>query len=246
MFRKSIWFAAAGLLLALGVFGAGTALAQSDPYNGRTFERSPSYGPPGTVISVSGTGCIENGQPYEKAIVRLARRASPDETPFDKSQDYPIHPDGTWGGDFVVPQEAPRDDYKLGADCQAADMVFPGPETDFYVGDSLPTTPSPTPIISASPASSPSPAKPTYKPSPSPERSPSVIAATPSPSPSPSPQQTKSPQAAPASETGHHSAIPILVVAAALVIAALSGTGFIFLRRRLSQRRDGINPPGDL
>jgi cell division septation protein DedD len=220
MLGKSVWFAAAGLLFAPGLFGAGAALAQGDPYNGRTFARTPDQGPPGIVIKVSGTGCIYQGQPYEEAEVRIVNRNF--DTPFEH---YPIQADGTWGGDFVIPLAAPPGDYTFHTICRASDMVFGVPDLPFKVIN--PNSPSPSPSSTPSPSPRPKP-----KPKPSPSPSPSVVAATPSPSPSPSPQQTKSPEAAPASETSHRSAAPILAALAILLAAALALRGAMIARRR--------------
>jgi hypothetical protein len=226
MLRKSVWFAAAGLLFAPGLFGAGAALAQGDPYNGRTFSRSPDQGPPGIVIKVSGTGCIYQGQPYEHAHVYFYRVAQSESEAFGKRQDYAIYADGTWGGDLGVPLEAPFGDYILHASCIASDMVFDAGELPFKVND--PNSPSPSPLLSPSPNPSPSPRS---KPKLSPKPSPSVVAVA-SPFPSPSPQQTKSPEAAPASETSHRSAAPILAALAILLAATLGLGGALIARRR--------------
>jgi hypothetical protein len=128
--------------MALGAVGVLNAVAASAQYGNRTFERSPAEGPRGTVIRVSGTGCALDGQPFQYAYVRLARRSGEDGgPPYDTNQKYPIGADGSWAGDFVVPQEAPPGNYSMTADCVADDMVLPAGESTFFVNSDPPIPP---------------------------------------------------------------------------------------------------------
>ena len=204
---------------------ASTALAQSDPYNGRTFTRTPAVGPPGTVIHVSGTGCSYQGKPYDNAYVTLI--GSTFNGPDDQ---YPIKADGTWLGDYTVPMNASFGDYKLTSNCQAADMVFVGPSQPFTVG--YPPTPKPT--VAAPPTHPPTP-RPTHvsSPAPSPVATPSpnpVALATDLPTPTPSPSEFGRPSTAPISPRGSALGPTFLIIAAVLACAAV-------VRRVLVRRR---------
>ena len=132
-------------LSILGVLDAETAAAQF------TFERSPAEGPRGTVIKVSGTGCIENGKPYEYAYLFFSY-AEPGGQPYDTSQQYPIRPDGTWAGDFVVPQDAPTGHYGMRASCVADDQFFLAGESTFFVNSNPPIPPPSTATTSTTSA----------------------------------------------------------------------------------------------
>ena len=203
---------------------ASTALAQSDPYNGRTFTRTPAVGPPGTVIHVSGTGCSYQGQPYQYAHAGLVRRGY--SGPYLQ---YPIKADGSWSGDYVVPSGTPFGDYTLAADCQAADMVFVVPSQPFTVGYA------PSPMSTATP-------RPTRPPTPRPTQ---TLLASPSPAATPSPSPVALATSVPAPtmppELGKPSTVPIsprssalgptfLIIAAVLACAAV-------VRRVLVRRR---------
>lgn len=212
---------------------AGSARAEHHSYENRTFERSPAEGLPGAVIQVWGTGCIENGKPYENASVWLVNRA------FDAPlQRYAIRSDGTWGGDFTVPREAPPGDYRLDANCRADDMVFPIGYQDFRVLDPSPapttTTTSPTTTTTTSSSTStPMSRTATSKPASSPPSTDPALA-----SPPPSEPTVESPPSVPVAvakppeepSDGGDSPVPV-VLAAALVM--VGGTlGALRLRRR--------------
>lgn len=203
--------------------------AEDPIYGNRTFERSPSFGPPSTVISVSGTGCIESGKPYTEARVWLSRRGDQAGDPYDTSENYAIRPDGTWSGELRVPMEAPEGRYVLDASCRADDMVFRSGEADFYVGESIPISspPSPAPSVTTAPRR-PEPAGPAVVlPSPSPSSKQATIVAVSSASPSP---RVTSSEDAPG-RLGSASLLPL-----SLAAVALAGLGTWGFRRWLSRR----------
>lgn len=139
---------ALALACLLALVGSGPARGEHHAYENGTFDRSPAEGFPGTVIQVSGTGCIENGTPYETASVWLYNSR------FDAPlRHYPVRSNGTWGGEFAVPVESPPGDYQLEASCRADDMVFPIGYQSFRVLDPWPPTSAP-PTTSAAPTTS--------------------------------------------------------------------------------------------
>ena len=204
------------LACLLSLLATGPAAAQSDPYNGRTFSRTPAEGPPGTIIHVSGTGCIYQGKPYDNAYVDLFNHSfsGPDVA-------YSIGSDGSWGGTFTVPLNTPFDTYTLSAYCQAADMQFTSGQLTFVVG----YPPPPKPTATATPRHSPTP-QPTHTPSPTP---PVAVAVTPSPSPvslttrpaAPPPSNIGKPNTSPISRRGSILGPAFLIIAAVLVCAAV-------------------------
>ena len=133
--RTAVGLTLCSVLAILSVVNGGAASAQF------TFERSPAEGPRGTVIKVSGTGCIENGKPYERASLYFSRRAAEGGISFARFQDYPIREDGTWAGDYVVPQEAPPGNYLMQASCVADDQYFLAGESTFVVNSDPPIPP---------------------------------------------------------------------------------------------------------
>ena len=146
--RTAVGIMLSCVLAILSVVNGGAASAQF------TFERSPAEGPRGTVIKVSGTGCIEGGKPYQQAHIHFYRRAGQEGGGFDTFQDYPIRSDGTWSGDLVVPQEAPPGNYGIGVTCEADDMSFPVGEADFVVNSDPPIPPPSTTTTTTSTSTS--------------------------------------------------------------------------------------------
>lgn len=136
------------LVSLVGLFARGPARAEHHAYENRTFDRSPAEGFPGAVIHVRGTGCIENGKPYQEADVLLGNG-----TFASGFQRYKVRPDGTWGGEYTISAQAPPGDYRLNADCIADDMVFPIGYQNFRVLDPSPPTSAPS-TTAASPTSS--------------------------------------------------------------------------------------------
>ena len=98
-------------LVAAGCSWIGTASAQT----ARSFYRSPAEGPPGTLIAVSGKGCIDGVTPYESATVTMTRKGG--QRP-ESSDVYPVQRDGTWGGELIVSYDAPLGAYTLSASCK--------------------------------------------------------------------------------------------------------------------------------
>lgn len=104
-----------------------------------TVELSSTTSGPGGRVDMAGTGCLLNGVPLERATALLSRRAlSPDTTPFDSSVAFPVGPDGTWSGRFLVPAEAPPGQYQIAFDCGAADFLLHMMDVDFTVTASPP------------------------------------------------------------------------------------------------------------
>lgn len=167
--------AALAIMLAVGA-----AWAQ---YGDRTMTRTPDHGKPGTVITITGTGCIEDGKPYDSALLMVSYKGDPRRS--ENYTDVPVHDDGTFEGKVAVPDDAPPGDYVVSVDCSADDMVHQVGREPFTVDG---TSPSPTP--SATPPSHPNrmptPSRthnPTSSPSPrvatSPSRSATHVAAPP-------------------------------------------------------------------
>lgn len=227
------------------VMSAAPLVAQASASGEPTFERSPAEGYPGTVVNVSGEGCIEGGKPYEEASVLLGNGT------FDGPHTrYRIQSDGTWGGEYVVPQEAPPGEYRLSASCSADDMVFPLPGQDYRVLDrtpptSVPTTSSTTSTPTTSPSTTSAPSTPprsnTLRPrsastsSSSPSSSSTMPSSTTEPTVDPRPSV---PLAAPGVRSGETSGgsrlfAPFAVVGALL---ALAGAAVVTRRRRATRR----------
>jgi LPXTG-motif cell wall-anchored protein len=89
-----------------------------------TFSYSPESGPPGTAIQVSGSCPLGQGGRGDRAFVRLARRATGSDTPFDTSVTLPIREDATFSGTLSVPADAPVDDYRLSMACGSGDQLY--------------------------------------------------------------------------------------------------------------------------
>ncbi len=105
------------------------------------FHRDPGKGVPGTVVTVAGRGCSLDGQPARAAYVFLYRHAGTVGGPmYDASQGYPVAADGSWGGTFTVPGDAPPGPYTMTASCTAADFNWNQIEADFQVLDPATTT----------------------------------------------------------------------------------------------------------
>lgn len=85
-----------------------------------TFSRSPDQGGPGTVISVSGTGCILSGLPMQGAHVYLPTQSQAAST----SAIFAVGPDGSWSGELVVSSQAQPGNYPLVASCLEQDQVL--------------------------------------------------------------------------------------------------------------------------
>ena len=130
------------LLIAL----AGSAEAQPQTEE-RTFDFSPKEGKPGRVVEVSGTGCTLNGRALETARVDLSRNVvEGGGEPFHAGRTYPVNPDGSWSGEFVVPADTPPGPYSFDSTCTASDFAVPGVDAAFPVLDRPPA------VVTAKPA----------------------------------------------------------------------------------------------
>lgn len=113
-------YALAGLLVAAALLGV--QVARADQF---THSWSPKQGPPGVAINVSGTGCIENGKPYDEADVGFF---GPTDDQFNsRVVDHvkpPIAPDGSFSGTLHVPSDTKVGPYKVFFTCRAGDEQF--------------------------------------------------------------------------------------------------------------------------
>jgi hypothetical protein len=134
--------ATAALLVLPALLWAVPVGAEHDDGYGEhpTFDRSPARGPGGTVIKLWGTGCIYRGTPWEKAQVYMSSVSKePGSHYYTSSDEFPVKDDGSWEGQFVVPQEAALGDYVLNAGCYASDMRLEAGRLPFTVA--APTSP---------------------------------------------------------------------------------------------------------
>lgn len=181
------------------------------------------------MISVSGTGCSEDGRPYERAGVSLVNRS------FDtRYQYYPIKEDGTWEGQFLVPSEAPPGSYKLSAMCQASDMVFDVPDQTFEVSEAAsapePQAPSPTPkLVVPKARSSPSPPPPSSPSQPPPSMAEIATSSSPTPLVKAVPDSDD--------DVGLYPLVPLGIAAVALIVLLVS---MVLRRRRSGKAADAV------
>lgn len=130
-----------GIMLILGT---GTAPAQAAAPQ-TSFSRSPDRGPRGTVIKVSGSGCTDNGRPWEYAYVYFASVSTEPGKKYSKaSAHFPVHADGSWEGEFTVPADAPLGDYTVLGSCSASDMDRECGRAPFTVTEASTPTTAPT------------------------------------------------------------------------------------------------------
>lgn len=122
------------LALGCGALGWGSVAALGQQQPERTISRTPTEGPPGTVIELSGTGCLLYGRATERVGIFMYSRE------FDTSTTFPVASDGTWSGSLAVPAQAPPGNYRIRASCIEQDQVLPGVETDFRVLQGSTTT----------------------------------------------------------------------------------------------------------
>ena len=120
---------AMGTVLLAGVTAFATSSQAGALFPQNNFNFSPDYGPPGTVISVSGL-CDETFEPYGEppaytgtgathVIMGFALATSNTPLVIDS---YPIQADGhTWSGTLTVPNGIVGGQYVLEAQCDRAD-----------------------------------------------------------------------------------------------------------------------------
>jgi hypothetical protein len=147
--------AAAGALLVAAPAGAGAP----------QLEVTPTSGPVGTTITVSGNLCGDG-----LAEFTLYMDVDGDEPLVIAQDDLDAPMDGTWSGELVVPATAtlpggdtvdilPGDGYSIGATCTFSEQPVKYDDVDFEVTGSPTPTPSTTPPTTA-PTSTPPPATP--------------------------------------------------------------------------------------
>jgi hypothetical protein len=194
---------------------AGVALAQSD---GTTFLFQPGYGPPGTVVTMHGTGCIANGAAYEYASVRFYDQSDSARAHARVDKRYPIRSDGSFDAKLTIPKLAPAT-YQFVASCYHASTPYSLVQTTFLVQKaSASATPSAGAATSAPPAGTRSSAPATTRPratAPAPRASASGQVAA-----APSPRAASRPAARAAGRHGSSRA-PLAVLA----LLALGGVG---------------------
>ena len=93
------------------VAGPATGAAAQDPAYGDVAELhySPSEGPPGTTITITGR-CLYEGRPADRALVGMF-----DEPPTRDVAwaSIPVDADGSLSGSLVVPASEPPGQYRL-------------------------------------------------------------------------------------------------------------------------------------
>lgn len=98
--------AAVVAILAIGWWSTAPAQAAVSP-----FVLSPSSGPPGTLVSVSGTGCSPGLTRSPSDFVAVAAPT------FGLSMQPPVAEDGSWHETFIVPSDAGTGDAPVAAVC---------------------------------------------------------------------------------------------------------------------------------
>lgn len=124
--------------VALVLLAVGPSVTAQD--GAVTFERSPASGPPGTVIAVSGTGCLLGGEPADFAFVLAFNLLGSPNPPFDFSARLPVEADGSFSGELTVPLDALPEEYRLGGHCALQDQAFGSFDAPFTVTGTGPTT----------------------------------------------------------------------------------------------------------
>ncbi|HEY8543428.1 MAG TPA: hypothetical protein VIL36_00205 [Acidimicrobiales bacterium] len=99
-------------IVALGVGMVAVGMAAAPAAAGDGFTVSPTSGPPGTVITVSGTGCFQDGYP-DRSVTVVFTDGSSGATAFTEPDDS-----GAWSTQLTVPDTADPDaTYEVTASC---------------------------------------------------------------------------------------------------------------------------------
>lgn len=133
---------AAPVALAFGVLsvvGGPGASAQTPPGTTSEFDHTPSEGPGGTEVSLSGV-CRYGEVPATEAFVILQRN---DTESFVTTVRLPISTDSTFNGSLTIVGDSPPDDYSLTMTCLVDDQAFGVQDSAFQV---LPGPPQPDSI----------------------------------------------------------------------------------------------------
>jgi cell division septation protein DedD len=133
-------------MAAFAVAGIGAVALASPPASaGDGFTVTPTSGPAGTVIAVSGTGCYEEGLPDRHVSIILT-----DGEQASASSSVVPEDNGAWSGQLTVPAGAdPAATYEVYASCWGSilgdngqEIVSYGPVAfDVTGGGTQPTTP---------------------------------------------------------------------------------------------------------
>jgi hypothetical protein len=141
MRRTRIATAAAAGVAVVALLGASPAGAQEF----LPIEVSPTSGPAGTVVTVSGDGCIAEGTPGVVDVVLFFEAAEDPVLVFSTTPEE-VAADGSWSTGFIAEATDPPGLYDVTATCftdaEGADIVA---EYDFATFELTAPTPTPGP-----------------------------------------------------------------------------------------------------
>jgi hypothetical protein len=110
------------------------------------FNMSSSSGPPGSVVSVSGSGCSPGPLLQSTSVTVRATTVPP------TNVQLPVHANGSWSGSFTIPADALAAPAAVTAECVSGGLLslltIYTPKTFTVTGSLVPTTPpSPLPTL---------------------------------------------------------------------------------------------------
>lgn len=161
--------AAAVVMVAATLIGVVPSTAQEDDEPIEQVEVSPTSGPPGTVIAISGENCISTATGSPAAIVDIELVGDSAEA-FVSVAHFDVH-EGAWSAQLTVPAQADPDDvFTLTAACKALGPeddhipVFDYQPVEFDVTAAPTPSPSTTPPTTTPPTAAPTPTAPPAEP----------------------------------------------------------------------------------
>jgi len=155
--------------ITFGLLVAGVVLATPGVASSgfdMTFEYSPTSGPPGTVISVSGTDCFPSGEEFPSRVDVVLSTPGGEGTVIVSGTFTPNQETGAWSGTLTVPAGTAPGPYDIQAFCYLLDESGGDLGTDAVGPPGPPAinnftyTPNPGPFTVTAPAPTPAPPAP--------------------------------------------------------------------------------------